>query len=188
MDGAAAEDKYCTSRGIGRSNYLPEWELAKARGSDSYSNDFKISYIPYSRTPPRDSQLLKAPFSATQLKGLSEHLNGLVTVPPDHRLSFAFQNKNLLGLDGSVDSSLQEADYIRDQLQGLADGGGMFEVWDFDEHNSAFSYSLFNTTTAADAEEFILQIPPAAWKINSNGVPLHFPVVEPWCAPWRRLM
>ncbi len=128
---------------------------------------------------------LRPPFTDFELAQLQGLLNGLWTLPSDLRLNLGFQKHMLRRLDRSL-NAVEQAAIIREEFLTLSRIGGSFEVIDCGQDDSSFSYSLSTAASAADAEEWLLKIPPTAWRMTPNGFPTW--LANPRHAPWRRLM
>lgn len=175
---------------MGRSNYLPEWELAKPATPVSFDIDdpstYRLSYIPYSKTPSPGLRYWQGPQLATEQRMAQNILGGLATVPPDNRLDFGFQDHMLRALHESSDGVFQTVNAIQKQLRQFNTAGGLFEIRDYDAYDGGVTYSLFSTIDATEAEEFHVKIPSVAWLVSNQGLPIQSRSI--YYAPWRRLV
>jgi hypothetical protein len=190
-------------RGRGRPNFAWEWEdNDQPRGSWRWSF-WKLSscdFVPYSHLEPPGAEL-RTFFTGEQQAILCNQLGGLYTVPPDLRCSLPFQACELEQL--SWDSAIHIASEFSGLMTTLNEVGGSFTIRDFDDtdlHSHTKMWvvggrALYGCvksrdrrnilkTTAQEAEEYFLNIPPIPKKdidLGETGSPLK-------ALPWRRVM
>ncbi|KAE8452565.1 hypothetical protein EG329_013824 [Mollisiaceae sp. DMI_Dod_QoI] len=179
---------YFRGRGRGRNNFDWGYILHECRDlSSRWQPSYCISTIPYSQTVQYDlpGQELFQPLTKEQHTIFAASLGGLYTLPGDDRLPLPFQ---------WYEQKLLKPDYLENlssALKDLVDMGGSFEVQDFDDHGkkpflhgrARYGHNnkrrALRTSTARDAEEYLLNITPITVNINMNFA---------GNSPWRRLI
>ena len=189
------KDEFFTTKGNGRPSLLPLWQVHESQiESPDIPIDSMVSksmLFPYSATPPRFLCSRKVFVSSEWLVAIKRSLGNLWSLPPDHRLEFAFQNVDLQSSYNEKPSSSGTRDFRSPdaQLRALESGGGSFTVYDIDDNGESVQYCLRRKYSAADAEEIFLQIAPSIFSIAVSGTNLNTSFESPLqTAPWRRLM
>ncbi|KAF4632377.1 hypothetical protein G7Y89_g5750 [Cudoniella acicularis] len=173
-------------RGRGRPDFAWKWEN-KNPGVANWEQS-GCDFVPYSHLEPPGETILSL-FTEGQHAKLSNHLGGLYTVPPDLRYRLFFQAWELQ--NKGWDFSMKVASEFSGFMTTLNEVGGSFTIRDYDDVdpdtrlNAIRGRALYGCikgrdggsilkTTAREAEEHFLYIPPIA-RISMTR-------------PWRRLI
>ena len=173
-------------RGRGRPDFAWKWEDKKP--SIAHREQSDCDFVPYSHLEPPGETILDL-FTGTQPARLMKDLGGLYTVPPDLRYRLFFQAWELQ--NNGWDFSIKVASEFSGFMKTLNQVGGSFTIRDYDDSdpdtrlNTRLGRALYGCvkssdgsmlkTTAQEAEEYFLNIPP-------------IPTKSSMARPWRRLM
>lgn len=183
--------------GHGKNNFVGAWDFPR-RESHSISESGSISEswlprtcrsiwlpVPYPSIPPEyfapsssdsDPNMIDdffTPFTDKQRGIFNQHLWGLWTLPPDDRLDLEFQSHVLRRVpDGDIKRHVEG---IRSSLDKLHELGGSFEIIELDNYyGNQYTYRPgFESTSAFDVDEWLLNIPPKFIQVDGEGFPVN---------------
>jgi len=187
-------------RGRGRPNFAWEWENNNQSVGCWRWKQASCDFVPYSHLEP-PGEVPWTIFTGEQQAILCNQLGGLYTVPPDRRCLLPFQ-ACVLEEQLSWDSAIHMASEFSSLMTTLNEVGGSFTIRDFDDTDLRLCdrmrevrgralYGCVKSrerrnilkTTAQEAEEYFLNIPPILTKGRKFTA-----TSLPNISPWRRIM